>query len=86
MTIWYVYILRCADRTYYTGITTDLARRLNEHNTQAKRAAKYTWARRPSVLVYSESLESRSAAAQREFAIKQFPRRLKDLLIQSWSE
>jgi putative endonuclease len=66
---WYVYIVCCLDRTYYTGITTDLARRLTEHNS-ARRGAKYTRPRRPVVLVYSEPALSRGAAARREDQIK----------------
>lgn len=65
---WYVYIVRCQDQTYYTGITTDLARRLAEHNGGL--GAKYTRPRRPVVLVYSESAISRSTAAKREYQIK----------------
>ena len=65
---WFVYILRCHDRTYYTGITTDLTRRLDEHN--AGLGAKYTRPRRPVVMVYSEPAPSRSAAAGREYRIK----------------
>lgn len=66
---WFVYIVRCLDHTYYTGITTDLAKRLTEHNS-ARRGAKYTRPRRPVVLVYSEPAVSRSAAAKREYHIK----------------
>ncbi len=65
---WFVYILRCRDGTYYTGITTDLTRRLTEHN--AGLGAKYTRPRRPIALVYSEPTISRSAAARREYQIK----------------
>lgn len=65
---WVVYIVRCLDRTYYTGITTDLVRRLAEHNSG--RGAKYTRSRRPVVLAYSEPATSRSAAAKRENQIK----------------
>lgn len=67
---WYVYVLRCCDDSLYTGITTDLKRRLEEHNHGAK-GARYTRARRPVSLVYSEALPSRAAAASREYAIKQ---------------
>jgi predicted GIY-YIG superfamily endonuclease len=65
---WYVYMVRCRDRTLYTGITTDIERRLTEHNTGV--GAKYTRSRRPVVLVYLEEHPSRSAAAKREYAIK----------------
>lgn len=68
---WRVYIVRCLDRTYYTGITTDLKRRLAEHNSGC--GARYTRSRRPVVLVYSEPAGSRAAAAKREYQIKKMP-------------
>jgi putative endonuclease len=69
---WCIYILRCADGTLYTGITTDLTRRIQEHNSQ-KKGARYTHSRRPVVLVYSEVASNRSEASKREHAIKQLP-------------
>ena len=69
ITEWFVYILRCADGTLYTGITTDLERREQEHNSE-KKGARYTRSRRPVVLVYSEKVEDRSEASKREHAIK----------------
>jgi len=66
---WYVYILECADSSLYTGVTTDLERRVSEHN-DGKKGAKYTRARRPVSLVYSETAASRSAACKRECALK----------------
>lgn len=80
-----VYILKCADGTYYTGITTDPARRLREHNRGT--AAKYTRpaARRPVAMVYQERLSGRSAALRREYAVKQMSRAEKEGLIQSGS-
>ena len=78
---WFVYILRCADQTLYTGIAQDTARRLIEHNEDNRLAARYTRARRPVQLVYSESQPTRSAAAQREAAIKQLSRIEKENLI-----
>jgi putative endonuclease len=77
-----VYIVRCADETLYTGYTTDVATRLSEHNgTGTKPGARYTRSRRPVKLVYQETLLSRSAAMQREAAIKQLSRREKLALI-----
>jgi len=67
---WFVYLLRCADDTLYTGISTDVARRVDEHNAGAPLGARYTRARRPVVLVYLESVASRSAAQRREREIK----------------
>lgn len=69
----FVYIVRCADDTLYTGYTTDLSRRILEHNS-TKVGAKYTKARRPVVLVYSESFRSRSKAQSREAEIKKWSR------------
>lgn len=69
----YVYILRCSDGSLYTGYTTDLIRRVWEHNHSTK-GAKYTRSRRPVVLVHSESYSSRSDAMKREYAIKQLSR------------
>lgn len=66
-------MLRCSDETLYTGITTDLARRVEEHNSSLK-GAKYTRARRPVVLVYSESCKDKSSATIRELEIKKLPR------------
>ena len=73
---WCVYLLRCSDGTYYTGITNDIDRRVSEHN-ESTRGARYTRARRPVVLVYQEVCESRSAAARREWAIRKLPRAAK---------
>lgn len=77
---WIVYILRCSDKSLYTGITTDISRRLNEHNYSSL-GAKYTRARRPVMLVYEESFSSRSLAAQQEYKIKQLMRQEKEALI-----
>lgn len=68
----YVYILRCADGTLYTGSTTDLDRRLAVHNSG--KGAKYTRSRRPVELIYHEELENWSAALRREAAIKKLTR------------
>ena len=70
---WHVYILRCADGTLYTGVATDVARRVEEHNDSPK-GAKYTKSRRPLVLVHTEAFDSRSSACAREAAIKKLTR------------
>ncbi len=72
--MYYVYMLECADGTLYTGIATDLERRLEEHNSSSK-GAKYTRTRRPVKLVYSETYEDRSSASKREYEIKKKMRR-----------
>ncbi len=73
-------MLECADSTLYTGIATDLERRLDEHNSSPK-GAKYTRARRPVKLVYSETFEDRSSASKREYEIKKKMRREEKLLL-----
>ena len=77
--IWFVYILRCADGTLYTGITKDLARRTRQHNDGT--AARYTRSRRPVKPVYQEPQRSQSLALKREAAIKKLTRRQKLALI-----
>jgi putative endonuclease len=79
---WYVYILKCKDGTLYTGVTTEVKRRVAEHNTSPK-GAKYTKARRPVTLVYTEKAKNRSMAGKREAAIKAFVRTEKQALIRA---
>lgn len=78
--VWFLYILECTDGTYYTGITKDLKRRFEEHNSG--KGARYTRPRIPVTLVYQESCASRSAALIRECAIKALPKQQKKELIQ----
>ena len=73
----YVYIVECADGTYYTGYTTSLERRLNEHNYSASRCAKYTRSRRPVRLRYYEEYKTVSEALRREHQIKKMSRKKK---------
>ncbi|MDD3592061.1 GIY-YIG nuclease family protein [Sulfurovum sp.] len=77
---YFIYILECADDTLYTGIATDLNRRLTEHNSSEK-GAKYTRSRRPVRLVYSETFPDRSSASRREYEIKKLSRAKKLQLI-----
>ena len=74
--MWFVYILECADQSLYTGITTDLQRRLDEHNG-SKLGARYTRSRRPVSLLHHESCADRSSATQRELEIKRLSRQQK---------
>ncbi len=74
----YVYIVKCADGTLYTGWTTDIEKRLQAHNE--KRGAKYTRSRTPVTLFYYEEFETKSEALKREAAIKKLPRSKKLLL------
>ncbi len=79
--VWFVYLLRCRDGTLYTGITTDLGRRLAQHN--AGTAARYTRSRRPVELVYRVRAASRGDAQRREAAIKKLSRDAKEALIRT---
>lgn len=76
---WYLYMLRCADGSLYTGITTDVPRRLEEHLTG--KGAKYTRGRGPLTLVHQESCGSHSEALKRELEVKSLTRRGKEELI-----
>ena len=80
MTAWSVYIVRCADGTLYTGITKDVARRVEEHNSNDLLASNYTRTRRPVTLVYQEAAATRSAAGKREYEVKQMRREEKEAL------
>ncbi|WP_316900106.1 GIY-YIG nuclease family protein [Pseudodesulfovibrio indicus] len=71
MGTWHVYLLRCADRSLYCGITNDLERRVAAHN--AGKASKYTRARLPVVLAASTEVADKSAALKLEMAIKKLP-------------
>lgn len=79
--MWYVYIVRCADGTLYTGMTNDLTRRVHEHNHGSTKGARYTSLRRPVTLVYQEPSATRSSAMAREHAIKKLTRIQKNSLI-----
>ena len=75
---WFVYLVRCADRSLYTGITTEPERRVAEHN--GKKAARYTRSRQPVELVYLEPVKDRSSASRREAEIKRLTKREKEVL------
>lgn len=78
--MWFVYILKCSDNTLYTWVTTDLQRRLLEHNTSVK-SAKYTRMRRPVELVYSNEFTTRIEACKEEYRIKLLNRKQKEDII-----
>ncbi len=80
MSQWTVYILRCADDSLYTGITTDIERRLQEHNN-GNRGAAYTRGRRPVMLAYQKAANDRAEATRHEYQIKQLSRSAKEQLI-----
>ena len=75
----FVYIVRCADGTLYTGYAVDPYARAKKHN--AGRGARYTAGRRPVSLVYSEAFESKSEALRREWELKRWPRSKKESVI-----
>ena len=81
MSDWYVYMLRCADDTLYTGVTTNPERRLREHNGEVKGGARYTRARQPVIMVWQETHANRSAACKREAQIKRISKTAKEQLI-----
>lgn len=83
MKYWYVYIAECNDGSYYTGITTDVSRRLEEHNTG--RGAKYTRARRPINILECKQFNNRSEASKEESRIKKLSRFEKSSLIGEWT-
>lgn len=81
-TTWYLYILRCADGTLYTGITPDVEKRLEAH--RSGKGAKYTRGRGPLELVYRETCGDHSAALKRELEMKKLPRERKLRLIEEY--
>ncbi len=79
--LWILYILECSDKTYYTGITNDLNRRLVKH--EAGTGAKYTRGRGPFIVQYTEKFGTRGEASKREYAIKQLSKVEKEQLFNS---
>jgi putative endonuclease len=79
---WFVYIIEASDNSYYTGITTDVDRRFNEHCSSTL-GAKYFNGRKPTKVIYQEPGHTRSSASKREYEIKKLGRRQKELLVRS---
>ena len=79
--MYYIYMVRCADDSLYTGIAADLGRRLREHVEKAPAAAKYTRSRQVEALEMARTASDRSAASRLEYAIKRLPREKKLQLI-----
>ena len=77
---WFVYLLQCSDGSFYTGVTTDLERRVRQHNGEIVGGANYTRARRPVTLAWHEVCEDRSVAQQREYFVRRLSRREKQRL------
>jgi len=80
---WTIYFLRCNDNSLYTGITTDIKRRLHQHNN-TKLGAKYTRARRPVVLVYSETTVDKSTASKREYQLRTLTKKQKEKIVSAY--
>ena len=78
--IFYFYIVRCADDSLYSGITTDLKRRVEEHNSD-KLGARYTRSKQPVQLIYNETFSSKSLALKREWEVKKMTKKEKELLL-----
>lgn len=77
---WFVYFLRCNDNSLYTGITTDIERRLHQHN-HTKLGAKYTRAKRPVTLVFIETAIDKSSASKREYKLRKLTKLHKERLV-----
>jgi putative endonuclease len=81
MHIWHLYLIRCRDRSLYTGITTDISRRFGEHSGKGKNGAKYLRGKGPLVLEFKRKIGSKSLASRLEYRVKQLPRADKEKLI-----
>jgi putative endonuclease len=73
-----MYVVRCSDNSLYAGITTNVKRRVREHNASKKRGAKYTRARRPVHLVFSQECKSRAEAMVSEIGFKKMRKKDKE--------
>lgn len=80
---WYVYFLRCNDNSLYTGITTDVNRRLHQHN-HTKLGAKYTRAKRPVTLAFIETVPDKSTACKREYQLRNLSKLKKEQLVSTY--
>jgi len=82
---YFVYILKCNDNTLYTGITTNIPRRVSEHNGEGKLGAKYTKMRRPVKLIYESKHKDRSEASKEEIRIKKMSKKQKEELVSTFT-
>ena len=78
---WYMYVILCFDNSFYCGITTNLQKRLKQHNGVIKGGAKYTRSRRPCKYIYKEAAQNRSDALKKEAAFKKLSRKQKEKYI-----
>lgn len=79
--MYYFYILRCSGNSLYCGVTIDLERRVKEHNSDNSKASRYTRARRPVELVYTEEYQDLKSAMRREAQVKKWPKVKKEFLV-----
>lgn len=77
---WFVYMIRCCDNTLYTGVTTNVSRRFNEHNAQGSKTAKYLRGKHPLKLIYQLQVANKSAALKIEHKIKALSKQDKELI------
>ena len=84
-TVWWVYLLRCNDNSLYAGVTTDIHRRVDEHNN-SKLGAKYTRAKRPVSLAYLEEADDKSSACKREYQIRHLTKVKKEQLVSKYNQ
>lgn len=84
--MYYFYILRCSDNSLYCGQTTDLKRRVEEHNTSTNKSAKYTKSRRPVKLVYSEEFIVAGDALRREYEVRHWTKKKKENLLATYKK
>ena len=78
---WYMYVVLCFDNSFYCGITTNLERRLKQHNGVIKGGAKYTRSRRPCKYIYKEAAQNRSDASKKEACFKKLSRKKKEVYV-----
>ncbi len=83
MTDWYIYLVRCADDSLYTGIATDVDRRLEEHRGKGNKGAKYLRGRGPLSLVFQKKIGNRSLALKAEQKVKKLKKAQKEQLIKN---
>lgn len=78
---WSIYIIRCGDRSLYTGISNNVAKRFAVHQSRSSQSAKYTRTRHPLRLVFSAEIGTKSAASRMEYYVKQLPKKTKESLV-----
>jgi len=78
---WHLYILRCCDGSLYTGITTDVKRRILEHNGEGKKGAKYLRGKGPATLVFKKRIGGKSLASKAEYRVKRLSKTKKEMLV-----